>query len=348
MGRLRKALELAPTFRRPYTDTNYDTYFIQGVDGGPIKIGRSVDPLSRLSSLQTGSPVVLKMLATVPGELLPEEALHKAFADLRTHGEWFSADPQLLSLIESLPDLKRAHEEEKFERAQKIRLKQKRLHIEEARNIIVNPLLTRYKAPTVPDKVTWYPPGTGRRGVAWSIGRRGRQVNFGWEEAVLTSLTGRLEILLWLLTWDSARGVATLPRLGRDARQLLEAANSVASEIAVDVAEWDYHHGFHHMVTAVHPFTYTVPWDLILTSSTQVQEWLENTLIFCLSQFHRVVFHVYDPDDFRITAENAEITFGELCPSHIAAKWQAFNSESSSWKKRLVDNVRKPRQKEEP
>lgn len=69
------------------------TYFIQAVDGGPIKIGVSVDPRKRLKSLQTSSHQELRIIGTLKGNREPE--LHEKFSELRLKGEWFRDDPKL-------------------------------------------------------------------------------------------------------------------------------------------------------------------------------------------------------------------------------------------------------------
>lgn len=72
-------------------------YFIQPVDGGLVKIGVSNSPESRLSNLQCGSPVELRIVKTIPD--VPrslERKLHEKFAQHRRRGEWF--DPIVLSL----------------------------------------------------------------------------------------------------------------------------------------------------------------------------------------------------------------------------------------------------------
>lgn len=92
-------------------------YFIQGVDGGPIKIGLSGNPTARLRTLQRTSPVVLEILCAVPGDRSLEAFFHDQFAIGRLHGEWFSEDtPALDRLIEtiiapdlSLPDVANLH-----------------------------------------------------------------------------------------------------------------------------------------------------------------------------------------------------------------------------------------------
>ena len=75
-------------------------YFIQPVDGGPIKIGIAAHVLGRLSGLQTGSPVELRVLGVIPGVRQSYEAeLHERFAATRRHGEWFEPTPELMAFI---------------------------------------------------------------------------------------------------------------------------------------------------------------------------------------------------------------------------------------------------------
>jgi hypothetical protein len=75
-------------------------YFIQAVQGGPIKIGVAEDVDARLSALQTGSPLPLRVLAILPSSGRYGEAqLHQRFAATRLHGEWFEATPELLAFI---------------------------------------------------------------------------------------------------------------------------------------------------------------------------------------------------------------------------------------------------------
>lgn len=64
------------------------TYLIQPERGGPVKIGIATSPADRLRSLQTGSPYLLKIVAMFKGEQ-HEWSLHKKYAALRLHGEWF-------------------------------------------------------------------------------------------------------------------------------------------------------------------------------------------------------------------------------------------------------------------
>lgn len=54
-----------------------------------VKIGISIDPNKRLSSLQTGAPAGMRLLWTGPGGRPLERHLHKHFADRHVRGEWF-------------------------------------------------------------------------------------------------------------------------------------------------------------------------------------------------------------------------------------------------------------------
>jgi hypothetical protein len=75
------------------------TYFAQGEDGGPIKIGRTrLSPYSRLDALQTGSPVWL-ILVGVLVDARYEDVFHREFANDRIRGEWFAPTEILLSAI---------------------------------------------------------------------------------------------------------------------------------------------------------------------------------------------------------------------------------------------------------
>lgn len=73
-------------------------YFIQAVNGGPIKIGRtftSVD--SRLAGLQTGNPAELRVVGMIQGA--SESELHAKFAKERLRGEWFTASKRLRDFV---------------------------------------------------------------------------------------------------------------------------------------------------------------------------------------------------------------------------------------------------------
>ena len=70
-------------------------YFIAA--GKHIKIGYSVDPVSRLKELQTGNPLKLSIRATIQnGCFKTETGLHEMFEHLRKKGEWFRYTDELL------------------------------------------------------------------------------------------------------------------------------------------------------------------------------------------------------------------------------------------------------------
>lgn len=75
-------------------------YFIQAGENGLIKIGYSHSPEQRLAKLQTASPVPLKILITVDGDMGFEARLHRKFADFRAEGEWFYPVKPIKDFIE--------------------------------------------------------------------------------------------------------------------------------------------------------------------------------------------------------------------------------------------------------
>jgi hypothetical protein len=77
------------------------TYFIGG-ESGPIKIGATYDVAKRLSSLQCGCPITLSVLATAPGGRPVERAYHQRFAAHRSHREWFTRAPEIMTEIDRL------------------------------------------------------------------------------------------------------------------------------------------------------------------------------------------------------------------------------------------------------
>ena len=83
--------------RRPY-DENI-VYFIRGVRGGPIKIGHAANPVERLRAMQAGSPVKLQIIAIIEGGVRREAELHRQFAYLHAHNEWFRSSKELLQWI---------------------------------------------------------------------------------------------------------------------------------------------------------------------------------------------------------------------------------------------------------
>jgi DNA-binding transcriptional regulator YdaS (Cro superfamily) len=75
-------------------------YFLQAGMDGPIKIGGTKLAIEkRLSAIQNGCPYKIRILLTVEGTRTQERALHRAFENDRSHGEWFLASDRLLSTI---------------------------------------------------------------------------------------------------------------------------------------------------------------------------------------------------------------------------------------------------------
>lgn len=67
------------------------TYLIKADGIDLVKIGIAKNPESRLKFLQTGQPMDLHLLWSVPGSF--ESQLHERFAEYRVRGEWFDLTP---------------------------------------------------------------------------------------------------------------------------------------------------------------------------------------------------------------------------------------------------------------
>ena len=67
--------------------------YLLGTPGSnTVKIGRTTNLRKRLADIQRMSPVPLAALWTHPGGSELETNLHRHFAPLRSHGEWFAFD----------------------------------------------------------------------------------------------------------------------------------------------------------------------------------------------------------------------------------------------------------------
>src|SRR5262249_15699075 len=69
-----------------------NVYVIGASDAGPVKIGNSGNPQSRLTSIRSGHPERLYVLRSWPHGAAHqiETAVDRALKPLRLHGEWFS------------------------------------------------------------------------------------------------------------------------------------------------------------------------------------------------------------------------------------------------------------------
>lgn len=77
-------------------------YFAQPVNGGPIKIGHSDHPEYRVREIHWNRGDRVRLILKIPGGRRKERELHKRFAALRAHGEWFYADEPLVGFIREL------------------------------------------------------------------------------------------------------------------------------------------------------------------------------------------------------------------------------------------------------
>lgn len=66
-------------------------YVIQGLAGGPIKVGWAKDPVKRMATLQCGAYETLHLLHVIPGGRQQEREFHERLKGERCHigGEWF-------------------------------------------------------------------------------------------------------------------------------------------------------------------------------------------------------------------------------------------------------------------
>lgn len=78
-------------------------YFMRPVGlCGPVKIGCSVEPSSRLDHYSRISPFKLELFAVVPGDFRVEYGLHAMFADDHSHHEWFQYSDRMQGVIDAL------------------------------------------------------------------------------------------------------------------------------------------------------------------------------------------------------------------------------------------------------
>ena len=75
-------------------------YFVQG--DTHVKIGRTTNLTVRLTALQAASPVPLRLLATLTEGATDEATLHRRFAHLRVHGEWFQQTAELQAFVDAV------------------------------------------------------------------------------------------------------------------------------------------------------------------------------------------------------------------------------------------------------
>lgn len=77
-------------------------YFIQAADGGPIKIGCSMNPNLRRRALAGLFPYSVEILAQIEGGMAQESFLHQCFRPIAVANEWFrSIPPMWLTVMEA-------------------------------------------------------------------------------------------------------------------------------------------------------------------------------------------------------------------------------------------------------
>lgn len=77
-------------------------YFMQGENGGSIRIGYSIHPVKTLKSLQNGYPDTLKILVVIPEYHYEVMNLEKRFEKYKTKGNWYKPAKEILDVIEEL------------------------------------------------------------------------------------------------------------------------------------------------------------------------------------------------------------------------------------------------------
>lgn len=90
---------VSPIVPAPPIPVGQSVYFVQGVAGGPIKIGTSSDVADRVRTLQCASPVLLQVIGVVAGDQRLEQVLHRRLTSHRLHGEWFADVPEVRAAI---------------------------------------------------------------------------------------------------------------------------------------------------------------------------------------------------------------------------------------------------------
>lgn len=77
-------------------------YFIQGENGGSIRIGYTVNPIFTLKALQKGYPDKLKILLVIPESCEKAIQLQNKFEHLKLKGGWYKPDKEIFDEIEKL------------------------------------------------------------------------------------------------------------------------------------------------------------------------------------------------------------------------------------------------------
>lgn len=76
-------------------------YFIYAEEINRVKIGYTGDESAsyRVESIKTSSPIALRLIGTIQGDMKKEREFHRRFDQQRKHREWFEVSGELLSFI---------------------------------------------------------------------------------------------------------------------------------------------------------------------------------------------------------------------------------------------------------
>lgn len=77
-------------------------YFIQVMNGGPIKVGFAVNPEKRFKAIQGCNHEKLEIIAVIPGVHSLENKIHKDLRGYNIHGEWFRPDKEVIEYIKNI------------------------------------------------------------------------------------------------------------------------------------------------------------------------------------------------------------------------------------------------------
>jgi hypothetical protein len=75
------------------------TYFMLDEQNNRIKIGKSINPISRLRQISGMAGAKLSLIAVIDDDV--EQELHRKFSDLSVYGEWFLPDERIAEYIKS-------------------------------------------------------------------------------------------------------------------------------------------------------------------------------------------------------------------------------------------------------
>ncbi len=80
-------------------------YIAQVGAGGPVKIGYSRLPATRIKALEHNSAFPVTLLRVLTGDHLTERAFHRRFRHMKIGGEWFWFNDDMLSYVPSRAEI---------------------------------------------------------------------------------------------------------------------------------------------------------------------------------------------------------------------------------------------------